>query len=118
MTGFDDLDDLFAEAAAKPAVPSGDLMARVLADAARAHPQPVAIRASAPPARLGLLAGLAALFGGGGVLAGIGSAAVAGLFIGFVQPTSLTKLADAWSGDTQIDTLDLMPGIDALLIEE
>lgn len=117
MTGFEDLDDLFAEAASKPVAPSGDLMARVLADAARMQPQPRA-RVAAPPPRLGLWAGLAALFGGGGMLAGIGSAAVAGLFIGFVQPTSLTSLADAWSGDTQLDSVDLMPGIDALLTEE
>jgi hypothetical protein len=119
MTGFsDDLDDLFAQAKTGTMEPSGDLMARVLADAARVQPQPQTARRSEPTRNLGVWAGLAALFGGGGALAGLGSAAVAGLFIGFVQPTSLTALADAWSGETQLDSVDLMPGIDALLTEE
>ena len=118
MTGFpDDLDDLFAQARTETIDPSADLMARVLADAARAQPQPMIARRLEPP-RLGLLAGLAALFGGGGALAGLGSAAVAGLFIGFVQPASLTTLVASWSGDTELDSVDLMPGIDALLTEE
>src|SRR3990167_3381022 len=104
MTGFsDDLDDLFAQAKTGTMEPSGDLMARVLADAARVQPQPQTARRFEPTRNLGVWAGLAA---------------VAGLLIGFVQPTSLTALADAWSGETQLDSVDLMPGIDALLTEE
>lgn len=117
MTGYsDDLDALFAQAGTA-VQPGGDLVARVLADAARVQPQPAVLRRTEPP-RLGFLAGLAALFGGGGALAGLGSAAAAGLFIGFVQPSSVTALADAWSGETQLDSVDLLPGIDALLAEE
>ena len=45
MTGFsDDLDDLFAQAKTGTMEPSGDLMARVLADAARVQPQPQTAR--------------------------------------------------------------------------
>ena len=57
------------------------------------------------------------LHGGGGVLAGMGTAAVAGLYLGFVQPASFLNLADALLNATQMDSLDLMPGIDALLDE-
>lgn len=108
-----DLDDLFSNAKAGALQPSDALMQRVLADADREQPQTVA-RSIAPSA--GFWAGLAGLFGGGGVLAGIGSAAVAGVFLGFVQPTSITSLADAWA--TNSTALELMPGIDALLTEE
>ncbi len=127
-----ELDSLFAEAEAGLA-PSDALMARVLADAAavqaasvqagagqagavRAGERPVG-REAPPPAR-SFWTGLAAVFGGGGALAGLGTAALAGLYLGFAQPSALTSLTAGFSSDVSIDSMDLMPGIDALLAEE
>ena len=112
---MEDLDDLFATARASAMQPSDVLMARVLADAAAAQARPVA--QTVAPVRLGFWAGLTALFGGSGVLAGVGSAALAGLVLGFVQPVGLMNLTDVLAGTT-VDTLELMPGVDALLAEE
>lgn len=120
MMGKDDLDDLFAQARAKDPMPSDQLIARVLADAAAEQ-----ARRAAPvvrrPARKGLVAAIAALFGGGPVLAGMGSAAIAGLFLGFVQPAPVLALTTMMEGGTSLTTspaLDVSTGIDALISEE
>lgn len=114
---MDDLDDLFAGASRAAMQPSDALMARVLADATA-----VQMAAQVRPAvtvvpRAGWLAGLAALFGGAGSLVGVGSAAVAGLFFGFVQPEGVGAVADLWAGSA-VDQVDLMPQLDVLLAEE
>lgn len=116
--GKDDLDDLFAAMRAKAPVPSADLIARVLADAAALQPQPVTV--ARPAGRRGLFAAVAALFGGGPVLAGMGSAAVAGLLLGFVQPAPVSALTAMMEGTTTTATsaLDVSSSIDALLSEE
>ena len=44
----------------------------------------------------------------------MGSAAVAGLFLGFVQPAALMGIAAGLTGAEALDSLDLMPGVDAL----
>lgn len=110
---MDDLDDLFASAKRDAMQPSAALMARVLADAAREQPRPVLRMVP----KAGFWAGLAALFGGGGVLAGVGSAAVAGLVLGFVQPVGFGSVTDLLAADT-LGGVEFMPGIDALLAEE
>lgn len=114
-----DLDDLFADkvlAGAKAAAiqPSDALMARVLADAAQMQVRPVV--AHAVP-RGGWFAGLAAMFGGAGSLVGVGSAAVVGLFFGFVQPEGVDAVADLWAVSA-VDQVELMPQLDVLLAEE
>lgn len=117
--GNDDLDDLFAAVRADGPVPSGDLVARVLADAAALQPSdPVPSRAQAP--RRGLLAAVAAMFGGGPVLAGMGSAAVASLLLGFAQPAPVSALTAMMGGQATPATpaLDVATGIDALISEE
>lgn len=113
----DDLDNLFADArAVVPVVPAG-LSARVLADAeglltavpvSRPEPRP------AQP-RFGLWSALSAVFGGGGALAGMVTATVAGFYIGFAQPTEVGLVSSVLGG--AITEIDLMPGIDALLEE-
>jgi hypothetical protein len=113
---MDDLDALFAQAKSTPMLPSQALMARVLQDAALQQTQ------SAPPAaarpRLGIFAQLAAFFGGAGALAGMVSAAVAGLFIGFVQPTSLDLVTGYAAGSASTDQVELLPDVTALLTGE
>lgn len=116
---MDDLDDLFAQARAGAMQPSDDLTRRVLADAERLQPKPMgfAPRVAVPQSE-GFWAGLSRFFGGGFSLAGIGSAAVLGLFFGFVQPSALMSMTTGITDADTLDTLELMPGVDALLTEE
>ncbi len=108
MTDETELDDLFATARTARPRPSEDLMARVLADAYAAQPAPApapAARPAAPPAR-GFWAGLAEVFGGAGVLAGLGSTAVAGVWLGYADPAGLDwltgTLLPSTSGEVQL----------------
>lgn len=117
MTGAG-LDDLFAEARAARPVPSEALMARVMAEALAEQPkavaQPVAAAVPQPGAGQGLWARLSWAFGGAGALAGMGTAAAAGLYIGFVQPVGLSGIEEAMLG-TPLETVELIPSVDVLL---
>lgn len=111
----DDLDSLFSEARARPPEPIPDrLMARVMADALTHLPSAEPLARPAP-ARPGFWEGFLSLFGGGGALAGMATAAVAGVWLGFAQPLG-GDLVGALTGSG--GTLDLMPGIEALMAEE
>ena len=92
-------------------------MARVLADALEVQPKAAAPRAPVAVRRAGLFERLAGVFGGFGALAGIGTAAVAGVFIGYVQPSGLSGWDDAVLG-TPLESVQLMPDVDALLAGE
>jgi hypothetical protein len=110
-----DLDGLLALAARDRPTPSPALMDRVLADALALQPQPLpGWVAPAPAPAPGLLARLAALFGGGPVLAGVCSAMVAGVALGYLQPASLDLLTGGLAGT---ETLDLFPSADFLTNE-
>lgn len=112
-----DLDGLLALAARDRPTPSPALMDRVLADALALQPQPVPGWGGAAPAPApGLLARLAALFGGGPVLAGVCSAAIAGVALGYLQPGSLDLLTGGLAG-TGAETLELFPSADFLTNE-
>jgi len=119
----DHLDSLFAAARAEPLRPPPGLSARVLDDAARhmasVAPPPALLSRAAPP-RPGLWAALSTAFGGGGALAGMVTATVAGFYIGFAQPIDTGIVTAVLAGDAaggEIGQLDMMPGIDALLDE-
>lgn len=112
--GQDGLDDLFAEARNTTPAPSEALMARVLADAIEMQPRAVVKVAPVMLRGPGFWARLSAVFGGAGALAGMGTAAMAGLFIGFVQPEGLSVLGDAVLG-TPLETVVLVSSVDALL---
>ena len=114
---MDDLDALFAASRGRDHPPADDLMARVLEDAARVQPKPEPL-VRAAPRRVGIWQGLAALFGGSRVLAGLGSVAMAAFFIGLVQPAPVMALTDALIADSSAEPVDLMPGVDALLTED
>jgi hypothetical protein len=112
-----DLDDLFAEARSVAPVPSSALLARVEADAvaaqgARARVRPAARR----PA--GAFARWFAGFGGGPALAGLAGAAVAGVWLGVVQPAPVAglagRLSEALGQDGAFDYVELIPSFDAL----
>ncbi|NHB78521.1 dihydroorotate dehydrogenase [Rhodobacter calidifons] len=108
----DDLDRLLAAAAAAPARPSDDLMRRVLADALAQQPQPPVLQAGPVAVRPGLLSRIAAALGGGPVLAGLGTAAVFGLALGYLSPATLDYLTGATA-----DAAEFFPDADFLTTE-
>jgi len=121
MSGWDDeLDGLLAQARATPALPSEVLIARVMADA-RAM-QGGAVVAHAPAvaltARPGFWAVLTGALGGGGALAGISMATLAGVFLGVTQPAPVAAFTQTYLTGTALDLVDLLPADDALWAEE
>lgn len=106
----DDLDDLLAQAARRPAVPSEALMERVLADALALQPAAPVMRPVT--ARPGFFTRFAGVFGGGPALAGLGAAAVFGVALGYLSPTTLNYLTG-----TSTDTAEFFPEADFLTTE-
>jgi hypothetical protein len=92
----DDLDTLFA--AARDDMPSADLQARVL-DEAAAVQAAQALPRPASPRGGGLLASLAAALGGWPGLSGVTAAGVIGLGLGFYAPDLVDSLSagQVWS---------------------
>ncbi len=117
---MNDLDALLNNAAMPVSVPD-QLMARILADAAREQPVPMPFgpRAAVPKSGFSTIwDSIADLFGGGGVVAGLASVACAGVYLGAAQPSMIGTLSLALSGSVAVEQLDYMPSIDALLAEE
>ena len=124
-----ELEALFAAERQREPEPSGDLMARILADAdrigaERVRPMPVSAQAQAGQG--GGLArfwrGLVDTLGGGG-MAGILTAALAGLWLGLAQPGDFAPLtqsvAQSLIGDSSsLDQIDLIPTVDTVLTGE
>lgn len=119
----DDLDRLLARAAAAPPPPASDLLDRVLADALAelkrsalpVRPQAWATgrpRAARTPRAAGRLGWLAAVFGGAPMLAGVCTAAFAGMAIGYLEPGTLDLLTGG-----NADVTELFPQIDFLPTE-
>lgn len=121
---FEDLDAFFSAARAETPRPSDALLERIAADAAGQTPRPEAARRSGPvravPARQGFLAALSAMLGGGGALAGLASAMLAGVWLGFAQPAPIAALTQDVTGQiggqvASLEQVDLMPSIDSYL---
>ncbi len=116
-----ELDQLLAGlGTVQSAVPDG-LMARILADAAAvqddaqsAHARP---RSAASVAQRSPWARITAAVGGGMVLAGLGSAAVVGVALGFVQPALLETLTSSVWGQGLDISVDLLPADGDVLAE-
>ena len=108
----DDLDRLLAAAAKTAPMPSEALMERVLADAFALQPAVPIMRPAVAAPRPGLLARLAAALGGGPALAGLGSAAVFGMALGYLSPTTLDYLTG-----TATDAAEFFPDADFLTTE-
>lgn len=106
----DDLDDLLAAAARRPAVPSEMLMERVLADALALQPKPAPVRLA--PVRQGFLSRLVGALGGPPALAGLGTAAVFGIALGYHDPSTLDYLTG-----TSADAAEFFPDADFLTTE-
>lgn len=116
-----DLDRLLAGARTTPLPASDDFMARMLADALVEQPRlaaaPVALAGRAPAMRrAGLWSIFSAAFGGAGVVAGIGCAAVLGLAVGYANPATLGWLTNGYL--TTSDTgMELVPVAEVFLSE-
>lgn len=110
-----DLDDLFAEARRASPEVSEAFLARVLADAIAEQPEPARMATRGePPRTVGLFGWLSGLMGGGGVLAGLGAVAAAGLVAGYVQPAPVTAVAGAFL-PAGIESVELIPSLSALV---
>lgn len=115
-----DLDDLLGLAARDRPLPAADLIDRVLAEGLALQPQPVPLAAASPTRQAGWLSRLAAAFGGAPALAGVGSAMVLGLAVGYLDPATLDNLTGGLTGGltgTEAGTLDLFPSADFLTTE-
>jgi hypothetical protein len=112
-----DLDDLFSEARATKPLADEGLLLRVLADGIRlqSEPEPHVRRIASPSP--GLWAALTAALGGNRAIAGLGTAAIAGVILGLVQPTSVLALTSSVFAVAPLEDIDLLPGIDAILTE-
>lgn len=96
-----DLDDLLAAARTHAPSPSPALLARILTDAEREQdrPQP----RPAPRRRWTRL--LPLVLGSVGATAGMATAALAGVWIGYAQPETLTTVTSALWADQRVDLL-------------
>ncbi|TMV41656.1 dihydroorotate dehydrogenase [Thioclava sp. BHET1] len=122
-----ELEALFAAERQREPELSGDLMARILADAdqlqaERARPAPVVTRAPQGGGLARFWRGLVDTLGGGG-MAGILTAALAGLWLGIAQPGDFAPLtqsvAQSLIGDSSaLDQIDLIPTVDTVLTGE
>ncbi|OYX19431.1 MAG: hypothetical protein B7Z04_09340 [Rhodobacterales bacterium 32-66-9] len=108
----DDLDRLLAAAARTAPQPSEDLMQRVLDDALALQPKAAALRPVGLAPRVGLLARFAAALGGAPALAGLGAAAVFGMALGYLSPTTLDYLTG-----TAADAAEFFPDAEFLSTE-
>ncbi|MFZ3581511.1 hypothetical protein ACOI1H_04970 [Loktanella sp. DJP18] len=109
-----DLDALFAQGRSAGVVPSDDLMARVLADAARVQSATVRGNVRLPAGRR--LAWLHDLIGGWPAWGGVVAAGLTGLWVGVAPPASIEGFAATLIGTTQ--TVTFLPETDLTLFEE
>jgi hypothetical protein len=107
----DDLDAFFAAAKTDGARPSPALMARILQDAAAEQPRAAP---TAPRPRF-TLAALVAALGGGGALAGLATATVAGLWIGLAPPIAVEDFAATLWVSGEGDSVDLIPDLEGMI---
>ena len=113
----DDLDDLLALAAMHPPTPSSRLMDRVTADALALQPQPLTAPRAAV-ARPGLWSRLVDMLGGPAAMAGVTSAALFGVVLGYLDPTTMDILAYGQGTDTaETEAVDFFPSVDFLMTE-
>jgi hypothetical protein len=114
-----ELDALFGAAAQNAPDPSPELLARVLGDADVAADTRVAQqRVKSTRSWRTKFGALIGGVGGWPGFAGLASVTVAGIWIGYVQPESLTGLTDGYLATSAVyDLADFMPSVDGILGE-
>lgn len=115
-----ELEQLFEEMAASNPVPTTDLVARIIADADGVmNDRATGVIAVQKP--LGLRQRLASFLSGIGgwpAVAGLATATVAGIWIGYAPPSSVSDLASSYiSTDVSYDIGDYIPSFDLLSVE-
>jgi hypothetical protein len=123
MSTDDDLTALFDEVKRKAPTPSTDFMQRVLSDGQTLQPAPMGVIRDTGRKRGQVetfFAGLSDAIGGWPAFAGLGTAAVTGLWIGISPPQTLvTPFDTVLGGDSAAlsDTLEYGDGFDFTLFE-
>lgn len=112
------IDDLLDLARNQPSDVSDRFLARVLADAEAVQREHHAPHSKPKERARGLMSRLVAALGGAVAVAGISTAAMAGLVVGYVQPDALVTIADSYGVSVAGTALDVIPGYDSLLSEE
>lgn len=113
-----ELDGLLAEAASLATTPSSELMQRVIADADAVAEAGEVKSIPAQPRRRGFIAGLLAGIGGWPAIAGLATATVAGVWIGYASPETLDGITNGLlTSRTVYEVGDFMPTLDDLFYE-
>jgi len=114
-----EIDDLLARAGDRHMVATGNLVARIVADADAVSDQRDKIRSPRfAPRQAGRLAGILANLGGWPGVAGLTTAAVAGIWIGYASPDTLTGFTDGYiTIGLGSDLDDFMPAFTDILDE-
>ncbi len=109
LAGDDGLEAFFEAGRADVLVPSADLLGRIVTDA-EAQITP----AETPVTRPRMFAGLIEAIGGWPTLAGMATAGVVGVWVGFSQPAGLDMVAQQLMGTADTSYLvDLVPAFSA-----
>ena len=110
-----ELDALFSAAADATPRPSSTLLARVSADAEAEIANAVVAR---PARATGMFSRFISLIGGWPTAAGLASATLAGIWIGYAVPETLDGLAGgAWFVGSDLDMVQFTASIDSLMGE-
>lgn len=111
-----ELDRLFAEASDAGAVPSADLLARVMADADAVADARDAPQTPPAPVRRGWLESLLGVIGGWPAMAGLATATVAGVWIGYSPPEAVSGFAEDYLSGSVLtyDLGDYLPSYDMI----
>ncbi|MEO0486575.1 MAG: dihydroorotate dehydrogenase [Pseudomonadota bacterium] len=113
-----ELDALFGAATQEAQLPSADMMARILADAATEQSRQAAQRAAPAPQATPptLFARIHDTLGGWAGLSGLAGAVATGLVIGVATPDTLSTYASAVLGGDALLT-DYVPGLDGVAFD-
>lgn len=111
-----DLELLFAQAKADALQPSNRLLADVL-QSALDHQTTMAPVTRISKSKGGFWQTFAAALGGGAALAGLSTATLAGLWLGFVQPDPVSALTQVFWSDLGPEQVELIPSYDDILVE-
>lgn len=115
-----DLDALLSDLRSHPPEADARLLARIVDDAQAVQSSRRSVRAVVPTREPALRRWISAL-GGSVALAGLGTAAMAGLWIGMAQPASLIDVTDQLSAalgrEAALDYVELFPDFTTLQIE-
>jgi len=113
------VDQLFDAARDSRPQPSDALMARIVADADREiNAGHATVAPYSAHRRRSLMTALGDAIGGWPALAGLTTATLAGVWIGFASPYAISDLSDViFSNETTYDLGDFMPDLNGIFVE-